>query len=186
MDRSRTPAAEPSTAVRTAGIAALDLLSRAAAGERGEFASAAQARRVVLEVAVFRQPENGGDVEGESQTHAAADAHSGHRSAVPKTQLEPARAGSSGVSVPVAQRRHRTAKSRLEHRYYVHSGAGRLKLGLGYSASIPKMRISRCMRLRFAPSITAIFRLPKNGHFKYSWSSLRSKRRFSALSGCGA
>jgi hypothetical protein len=47
------------------------------------------------------------------------------------------------------------------------------------------MRISRCARLRLIASSTAILRLPKNGRFKYNWSSRRSKRKFSALSGCG-
>ncbi len=45
------------------------------------------------------------------------------------------------------------------------------------------MPISRCARLRFTPSVTAIRRLPKKGHSRYNSSSRRISRRFSALSG---
>ena len=50
---------------------------------------------------------------------------------------------------------------------------------------MPRMRMSRCIRLRFTLSVTAILRLPKNGHSRYSSSSCRSRRRFSSVSGRG-
>ena len=50
---------------------------------------------------------------------------------------------------------------------------------------MPRMRISRWMRLRLTPSVTAMRRLPKNGQSKYSSSSHRSRRKFSLLSGRG-
>ncbi len=128
MDRSRSPAPEHPTAVRTAGRAALDLLLPAAAGERGEPAAAPPARRAVPEAPVFRQPQDGRRAGGEPQAHPAADAHSGHRSALSQTELEPSGAGSPDLPVPAARRRDRTAQSRLEHRYYLHSDAGRLSL----------------------------------------------------------
>src|ERR1019366_3688549 len=111
-----------------AGRAAFDLLLSAAAGKRGEPAPDAAARPVVPEAPVFRQPENGRRTGDQSQTRATADAHSGHRSALSQTQLEPSGTGSRNLSVPAARCRHRKTKSRLEHRYYVHSDAWRLSL----------------------------------------------------------
>jgi hypothetical protein len=46
-------------------------------------------------------------------------------------------------------------------------------------------RMSRWIRLRLTSSVTAMRRLPKNGYSMYSSSSLRNRRRFSALSGRG-
>jgi putative transposase len=43
---------------------------------------------------------------------------------------------------------------------------------------MPRMRISRWMRLRFTFRSTAILRLPKNGISMYSWSSLRMETGF--------
>src|SRR6266700_1528360 len=128
MDRSATSAAHRATAVRTAGSAALDLLLSAAAGERGEPAADAPARRAVPEMPVLRQPEDGRRTGHQSQTRPTADAHSGYRSPLLQTQLEPPGTGSRGVPVPAARRHHRKTKSRLEHRYYVHSDAWRLSL----------------------------------------------------------
>src|SRR5256885_5387138 len=128
MDRSATSAAHRATAVRTAGSAALDLLLSAAAGERGEPAADAPARRAVPEAPVLRQPEDGRRTGHQSQTRPTADAHSGYRSPLLQTQLEPPGTGSRGVPVPAARRHHRKTKSRLEHRYYVHSDAWRLSL----------------------------------------------------------
>src|ERR1700676_2222223 len=128
MDRSYPSAADRPTAVRTAGSAALDLLLSAAAGERGEPAPDAPARPVVHEAPVFRQPENGRRTGDQSQTRATADADSGHRSALSQTQLEPSGTGSPDLPVPAARCRHRKTKSRLEHRYYIHSDAWRLSL----------------------------------------------------------
>src|SRR5271167_3956107 len=128
MDRSYPSAAHRPTAVRTAGRAAFDLLLSAAAGKRGEPAPDAPARPVVHEAPVFRQPENGRRVGDQSQTRATANAHSGHRSPLRQTPLEPSGGGSRNLSVPAARRRHRKTKSRLEHRYYVHSDARRLSL----------------------------------------------------------
>ena len=128
MDRSTTSAPECSAAVRTARRASLDLLSPAAAGERGEPASAPAARRAVLGLPVFRQPSHGRHAGGQPQTHPAADAHSGHRSALPETELEPPGSRSRDLPVPAARRLHRAAQPSLEHRYYVHSDAWRLPL----------------------------------------------------------
>src|SRR3954452_19259776 len=128
MDRLHPSAAHRATAVRTAGSAALDLLLSTAAGERGEPAPDVPTRPVVHEAPVFRQPENGRRTGNQSQTCATTDADSGHRSALSQTQLEPSGTGSRSVPVPAARCRHRKSKSRLEHRYYVHSDAGRLSL----------------------------------------------------------
>src|SRR6266850_2420725 len=59
MDRSTTSAPECSAAVRTARSTSFDLLSPAAAGERGEPASAAAARRAVHGLPILRQPSHG-------------------------------------------------------------------------------------------------------------------------------
>src|SRR6202790_1943761 len=128
MDRSTTPAAHCATAVRTAGSAALDLLLPAAAGDRGEPAPDAPARRAVSETSVLREPQDGRRTGDQSQTRATADAHSGHRSPLRETQLKPPGVGSRSLPVLTARRCHRTPKSRLEHRYYVHSDAWRLSL----------------------------------------------------------
>src|ERR1700733_44636 len=123
MDRSRTSAAHRPAAVRTAGRAALDLLSPTATGARGEPAPAAATRRAVSEMPVLRQPQDGRRVGGQSQARATADAHSGHRSSLRQTELKPPGSGSRSVSVPAAGRRHRAAQPRLEYRYYVRSDA---------------------------------------------------------------
>src|ERR1700682_984855 len=128
MDRSTTSAAHCATAVRTAGSAALDLLLPAAAGDRGEPAPDAPARRAVPEMPVLREPQDGRRTGDQSQTRPTADAHSGHRSPLPQTELEPSGARSPDLPVPAARPRHRTPKPRLEHRYYVHSDAWRLSL----------------------------------------------------------
>src|SRR6202521_3569180 len=128
MDRSTTTGAHCATAVRTAGSAALDLLLPAAAGDRGEPAPDAPARRAVPEMPVLREPQDGRRVGDQSQTRPTADAHSGHRSPLPQTELEPSGARSPDLPVPAARHRHRKTKSSLEHRYYVHSDAWRLSL----------------------------------------------------------
>src|SRR5207342_2374801 len=55
-------------------------------------------------------------------------AHSGHRSPLSQTQLEPSGAGSPDLPVPAARRGNPAAQPRLEHRYYLHSDAGRVSL----------------------------------------------------------
>src|SRR5450631_3441718 len=124
MDRSHSPAPQHPTAMRTAGIAALDLLLPAAAGERGEPASATETRRVVHGVAVLRQPSHGRHAGGQSQTNPAAHADSWNRSSLSETELEPPGAGPRGLSVLAARRLDRTAQPGLEHRYYLCSDAG--------------------------------------------------------------
>src|ERR1043166_893441 len=128
MDRSYSSGPEHPTAVRTAGSAALDLLLPAASGKRGEPASASQARPALPEAAVLRQPQDGGRTGGESQAHPAAHAHSGHRSPLSQTELEPSGARSPSVPLPVARCRDRETKPRLEYRYYLHSDAWRLSV----------------------------------------------------------
>src|SRR5450755_4198905 len=128
MDRFATSAAYRATAVRTAGSAALGLLLPAARRERGELATAAQARRVGLEMSMFRQPQNGCPAGRGARTGAASDAHFGYRSALRQAQLEPSGAGSRSVSVSAAWRCHRTPKPRLVDRYYVCSDARRLSV----------------------------------------------------------
>src|SRR5690242_18214298 len=87
MDRSPSSAPQYPTAMRIAGSAALDLLLSAAAGERGEPASDAPARRAVHEAPILRQPQNGRLTGSEPQAQPAADAHSGHRSPLSKPNL---------------------------------------------------------------------------------------------------
>src|SRR5260370_6612510 len=126
MDRSRSSAPQHSTAVRTAGSAALDLLLPAAAGERGEPAPASRARPVVPEAPILRKPQDGSRAGSEPQAHPAPDAHSGYRSPLSQTELEPPGAGSPDLPVPAARRGNPPAQPRLEHRYYLHSDARRL------------------------------------------------------------
>src|ERR1041385_4489356 len=140
MDRPTTSAAECSAAVRTARRASLDLLSPAAAGERGEPASAAAARRVVHGLPILRQPSHGGHAGGQPQTYPAADAHSGCRSALPETEFEPSGSRSRDLSVPAARRLHRTTQPCLEHRYYLHSDAWRLPLPGGRDGLVQPLR----------------------------------------------
>src|ERR1700674_5535908 len=128
MDRSQSSTPQYPTAMRTAGSAALNLLPPAAAGERGESASAPPARPVVPEAPVLRQPQDGRGVGSKPQTHPAPDAHSGHRSPLPQTELEPPGAGSPDLPVPAARGGNPSAQPRLEHRYYLHSDAWRFPL----------------------------------------------------------
>src|SRR6266852_5401332 len=128
MDRSPSSAPHRPTAVRTAGSAALDLLLPAAAGKRGEPPSAPPTRPLVPEAPVLRQPQNGRRAGSESQAHAAPDAHSGHRSPLPQTELEPPGAGSPDLPVPAARRGNPPAQPRLEYLYYLHSDAGWLSV----------------------------------------------------------
>src|SRR5260221_7347915 len=139
MDRSKAKT-EPRAAVRTAGAGALNLLLRAANRKPRELATDAQARRAVPEAAVFRQPQDGSRTGRESQTDAAVDAAHGHRSALRQAELEPSRAGPPGVSVLVARREDRTCKSRLEHRYYLHSDAERLSVPGGGDGLVQPLR----------------------------------------------
>src|ERR1700678_2525848 len=102
MDRSCPSAPEHPTAVRTAGRASLDLLLPAAAGERGELAAVARARRVVPEVAVLWQPQDGRQIRRGPPSRSAPDAHPGNRSSLPKTEPESSGAGSPDLPVPAA------------------------------------------------------------------------------------
>src|SRR5580700_906085 len=138
MDRSRPSAPQYSSAVRTAGNAALDLLLPASAGERRKLAAVAHPRRVVPEVAVLWQPQNGRQVRRGPSPRPAADADFGHRSPLSQTQLKPPGARSRSVSIPAARHGHRKAKPRLEHRYYLHSDAWRLSVpGRGHGLVQP-------------------------------------------------
>src|SRR6516165_10049832 len=128
MDRSATSQSERAAAMRTAGVAALNLLLPAAAGERGEPASATQTRRAVPRMPVLRQPSHGRYAGGQSQTDPAAHADSGNRSPLSETGLKSAGTGPRDLSVPAAQCLDRTAQPGLEHRYYVYSDTGWLPL----------------------------------------------------------
>src|ERR1035437_9778566 len=128
MDRSHSPAPHRPAAVRAAGSAALDLLLSAAAGEHGEPASAPPARPTLHEAPGLREPQDGRRVGHQSQTRATADAHSGHRSPLSQTELEPPGTGSPDLPVSAARRGNPPAQPRLEHRYYLHSDAWRLSV----------------------------------------------------------
>src|SRR5271166_4198965 len=128
MDRSRPSEPQHSTAVRTAGPAALHLLLPASAGERGELAAVAHPRRVVSEVTLLWQPEDGRPVRRGPPSRAAADAHPGHRSPLSQTELEPSGAGPPDLPLPAARRGNPPAQPRLEHRYYLPSDAWRVSL----------------------------------------------------------
>src|SRR5215471_15305997 len=140
MDRSPTSALECAAAVRTARRASLDLLSPAAAGERGEPAAAPAAGRAVPGLPILRQPSHGRHAGGQPQTHPAVDAHSGHRSSLPETELEPPGSRPRDLPVPAARRLHRTAQPSLEHRYYVPSDAWRLPLPGGRDGLVQPLR----------------------------------------------
>src|SRR5207245_7901784 len=100
----------------------------ATTGQRGEPMSATQTRRAVHGIPVLRQPAHGGHVGGQSQANPAAHADSGNRSSLSETEFEPPGTGPRDLSVLAARRLDRTAEPGLEHRYYVHSDAGRLPL----------------------------------------------------------
>src|SRR2546428_4327171 len=104
MHRPAISRCECATAMRTARVAALDLLLPAAAGERGEPASAASAGRTLPGISVLRQPPQGGHAGHEPQAHPAADADYGNRSLLSKTALEPPDAEPRGLSLPAAGR----------------------------------------------------------------------------------
>src|ERR1700691_6310760 len=123
MDRSCPSATHRSTAVRTAGSAALDLLLFVAAGELGEPAAAARARRAVPEVPVFRQPQDGRRVRRGPPSRPAADAYFGNRSARSQTALESPGSRPPDLPVSVARRGDRAPQPGLEHRYYLYSDA---------------------------------------------------------------
>src|SRR5262245_28757615 len=128
MDRSMSSVAEYPAAVRTARVVALDLLLSAPAGERPEPAPAAGAGRVVPKDSVLWQPQDGRGAGRESQTHPAADAHSGHRSVISQTELESPGAGPRSLPVPAARCGDRKAQPGLEHRYHLRSDARRVSL----------------------------------------------------------
>src|ERR1700676_3199883 len=128
MDRSRPSAAQHSTAVRTAGRATFDLLPPASAGERGELAAVARARRTVSEGAVLRQPQDGRRVRRGPPSRAAADADFGNRSTLSQTAPESPGSRPPDLPVPVARRGDRAAQPGLEHRYYLYSDAWRLSV----------------------------------------------------------
>ncbi|HEX3878886.1 MAG TPA: hypothetical protein VHW24_17990 [Bryobacteraceae bacterium] len=92
LERSRHTMADRSAAVRTVELAAFDLLTLAAAGERGELAPAPQARRAVPQVFVFENRKMAA-MPKVTAKHATFDAHCGHRGAISETHLEPAGAG---------------------------------------------------------------------------------------------
>src|SRR5271165_2460169 len=121
MDRSRPSATHRATAVRTARSRAFELLLRVAAGERGELAAAARARRTVPEVAVLRQPQDGRRVRRGPPSRAAADADFGNRSALSQAAPESPGPRPPHLPVSVARRCDRAAQPGLEHRYYLHS-----------------------------------------------------------------
>jgi len=104
MDRFRPSAPQRSTAVRTARSAALDLLLRAPAGERGELAPDAKAGPVVHEAPVFRQPQDGRRVRRGSPSCPATDAHLGNRSALPQAVSESPGSRPPDLSIPAARR----------------------------------------------------------------------------------
>src|ERR1051325_4935400 len=127
MDRSKT-SSDGAAAMSVARRAALQLLLPAAAGECGELASAAEARRAVPGLPLFRQSSHGGHVGGRPHTYAAADEHHGNRSALSETELESPGTGPRNLPIPAARFNNRAAQPRLEYRYYVCSDARRLSL----------------------------------------------------------
>jgi len=102
MDRSCASEPDHSTAMRTAGSAAFELLLSAAAGERSQSGSAPPARSVVCEAPLFRQPQNGCRAGSEPQAHPAPDAYPRHRSPLSQTKFQSPDAGASSLSVPAA------------------------------------------------------------------------------------
>src|SRR5438067_13081031 len=128
MDRSCTSEPNHSTAMRTVGSAALELLLSAAAGERRKPASASSAGPVVSEAPVLRQPQNGFRAGSKPQENPAPDVYPGYRSPLSKTESKPAGAWSPNLSVLVARRGNPPTQPRLEHRYYLPSDAWRLSL----------------------------------------------------------
>src|SRR5579863_2519243 len=128
MDRSRPSAAHRATAVRTAGSPALDLLPPASAGERGEPAAVASARRTVPEVAVLWQPQDGRRVRRGPPSGPAVDAHFGNRGSLSKAAPESPGFRPPDLPVLVARRGDRAPQPGLEHRYYLYSNAWRLSV----------------------------------------------------------
>src|SRR5947209_9641289 len=125
MDRSCTPEPNHSTAMRTVGSAALELLLSAAAGERRKSGSAPPAGPVVSEAPVLWQPQNGCRAGSKPQENPTPDAYPGHRSPLSKTESKPAGAWSPNLSVLVERRGNPPAQPRMDHRYYLTSYARR-------------------------------------------------------------
>src|SRR5947209_8643466 len=140
MDRSCASEPEHSTAMRTAGSAAFELLLSAAAGERSKSGSAPPTRSVVFEAPLLRQPQNGCRTGSEPQAHPAPDAYPGHRSPLSQTKFKSPGAGASSLSVPAARRGNPPAQPRLEHRYYLPSDAWRLSLSSGGDGLVQPLR----------------------------------------------
>src|SRR3954454_24602148 len=140
MDRSCASEPEHSTAMRTAGSAAFELLLSAAAGERSKSGSAPPTRSVVFEAPLLRQPQNGCRTGSEPQAHPAPDAYPGHRSPLSQTKFKSPGAGASSLSVPAAWRGNPPAQPRLEHRYYLRSDAWRLSLSSGSDGVVQPLR----------------------------------------------
>src|SRR5580658_3575531 len=140
MDRSRSPAPQHSTAVRTAGSAALDVLLPAAARERREPATAPPPGPTVSEASIFRKPQTGRRAGDEPQAHSTADAHPGHRSPLSQTEFEPSCARPPDLPVPAARHGNPPAQPRLEHRYYLPSDAWGLSLSGGGDGLVQPLR----------------------------------------------
>ena len=125
MDRSRPSSPQHSTAVPTAGSAALDLLLPAAAGKRGEpLRLMRKLDQLYMKLPFFGKSQDGRW--GGPSSCPAAHADIGNRSALPQTVSESPGSGPPDLSVPAARHRDQTAQPCLEHRYYLHSDAWRL------------------------------------------------------------
>src|SRR5881275_1523327 len=184
MDRSCASEPEHSTAMRTAGSAAFELLLSAAAGERSKSASAPPARSVVFEAPLLRQPQNGCRAGSEPQAHPAPDAYPGHRSPLSQTKFKSPGAGASSLSVPAAWRGNPPTQPRLEHRYYLPSDAWRLSL-LSRSDGLVQSVRAQLGTLQHLGDQLLPGPAPKAWHLDQHWMAVAAPSTMFSSNGCG-
>lgn len=126
MSPAESPAVDALSAVRAAGVAAIDGVLPGGRRERGEPRLDAADRRAVSSDAVLRQPADVGLVGSQSQARATVDAADGDRGDLPASADDLARGRAQDLPVSAAERGDRAARSGVEHGHHVHPVATRL------------------------------------------------------------
>jgi len=126
MSPVESPAVDALSAVRAAGVAAIDGVLPGGRRERGEPRLDAADRRAVSGDAVLRQPADGGLIGSQSQARATVDAADGDRGDLPASADDLARGRAQDLPVSAAERGDRAARSGVEHGHHVHPVATRL------------------------------------------------------------
>src|SRR5262245_17391091 len=134
------------TTMPVAGIVTLHLLPPIGWGIGREPAVVALARPTVPGSPRLRKPTigcsavTGSEPASQPQTDSTTDAHFGHRGFLSQTQPEPPGARTRSLSLPAPRLDHYTAKSGLEHRYYLSPDAIRLPLFGGRDGLVQPFR----------------------------------------------